>query len=179
MDIENREKLFKESVHRMIGFEWTMREEFIQYWTEPNKSGSKMKYEMERTWDLKRRLHRWENNQEQKGFKAPKDAVVHKMNVVPAKIPQSNIEKLDAFLERYCERSEDIKFQEFGYWYEFMKAEKLLRQFTKGEVFELLSVYDNDKQKCRCAAVQLTMNEYVNTGFTFSKRMQVRKQLTQ
>lgn len=35
---------------------------FFNYWREPNKSKSKMKFEQERTWDLKLRLERWVNN---------------------------------------------------------------------------------------------------------------------
>lgn len=32
---------------------------FADYWTEPNKSKSKMRFEMERTWDTVRRLRTW------------------------------------------------------------------------------------------------------------------------
>lgn len=35
---------------------------FYDYWSEPNKSHSKMRYEQEKTWDLNRRLARWANN---------------------------------------------------------------------------------------------------------------------
>lgn len=35
---------------------------FYDYWTEPNKSKTKMRFQMERTWDLERRLARWEKN---------------------------------------------------------------------------------------------------------------------
>ena len=35
---------------------------FYDYWTEPNKSKTKMRFQMERTWDLGRRLARWEKN---------------------------------------------------------------------------------------------------------------------
>ena len=42
--------------------------DFIEYWTEPNKSRSKMKFEMQNTWDTKRRLLRWDNN----NFNKPK-----------------------------------------------------------------------------------------------------------
>ena len=35
---------------------------FSLYWTELNKSKSKMRFEMERTWDLKRRVDRWVNS---------------------------------------------------------------------------------------------------------------------
>ena len=37
-------------------------EEFINYWTEENKSGTKMKFEMQPTWDTKRRIQRWAGN---------------------------------------------------------------------------------------------------------------------
>ena len=36
--------------------------EFIDYWTEPNKSGTKMKFELEKTWSLSRRLKKWKRN---------------------------------------------------------------------------------------------------------------------
>ncbi len=36
--------------------------EFFAYWTEPNKSKTKLRFEMERTWDISRRLKRWANN---------------------------------------------------------------------------------------------------------------------
>lgn len=39
-----------------------MVREFFNYWKEPNKSGSKMKYEMEVTWDINLRLLRWQKN---------------------------------------------------------------------------------------------------------------------
>ena len=35
---------------------------FYEYWTEPNKSGTKFKQELEKTWDLKRRLNTWAQN---------------------------------------------------------------------------------------------------------------------
>lgn len=37
-----------------------MIREFFDYWSEPNKSHSKMRFEQERTWDLSRRLQTWE-----------------------------------------------------------------------------------------------------------------------
>jgi len=36
--------------------------EFNAYWTEPNKSGTKFKQELEKTWDLERRLSTWAKN---------------------------------------------------------------------------------------------------------------------
>lgn len=39
-----------------------MIRKFFDYWTEPNKSKTKMRFELERTWDLSRRLSTWDNN---------------------------------------------------------------------------------------------------------------------
>jgi len=36
---------------------------FIDYWTEPNKSNTKMKFELNKTWSTKLRLNTWANNQ--------------------------------------------------------------------------------------------------------------------
>lgn len=38
---------------------------FFDYWSEPNKSNSKMRYELERTWDLSRRLGMWASRDNQ------------------------------------------------------------------------------------------------------------------
>lgn len=37
-------------------------EEFVLYWTEPNKSGTKVKWEQQSTFDVKRRLYTWLKN---------------------------------------------------------------------------------------------------------------------
>jgi hypothetical protein len=36
--------------------------EFYEYWIEPNKSKTKMRFEMEKTWDLNLRLKKWARN---------------------------------------------------------------------------------------------------------------------
>lgn len=38
---------------------------FFDYWSEPNKSNSKMRFELERTWDLARRLSTWASRDNQ------------------------------------------------------------------------------------------------------------------
>lgn len=52
---------------------------FISYWTEPNKSKTKMRFELEKTWDTKRRLQTWIRND--KKFN-PKETVGGKKEVV-------------------------------------------------------------------------------------------------
>lgn len=39
-----------------------MLNDFYEYWTEPNPSNTKMRFELQRTWDLNRRLARWARN---------------------------------------------------------------------------------------------------------------------
>lgn len=34
-------------------------QKFVLYWTEPNKSGTKVRWEMQRTFDVKRRIYTW------------------------------------------------------------------------------------------------------------------------
>ena len=63
MDINNKHKL-----------------DFIDYWTEPNKSGTKLRFELEKTWSIDRRLKRWNNssfNKEENGIKFPDYYDIH------------------------------------------------------------------------------------------------------
>lgn len=55
-----------------------MVREFYNYWSEPNKSNSKLRYEQEKTWDLSRRLARWSNhNKEYKSNEYKKNRQNH------------------------------------------------------------------------------------------------------
>jgi len=60
-NINMREKEFTEEVF-MSNLSSELCQEFIDYWTEPNTSKTKMKFELERTFDIKRRLTRWAKN---------------------------------------------------------------------------------------------------------------------
>jgi hypothetical protein len=42
--------------------------EFFGYWTEKNARG-KMKFQLEKTWETKKRMHRWQRNIEQREAK--------------------------------------------------------------------------------------------------------------
>ena len=54
--------LFKKQVFEFQSqYDLEMLEEFILYWTEPNKTKTKLKYQLEATWDMGRRLKRWAN----------------------------------------------------------------------------------------------------------------------
>lgn len=39
-----------------------MLQDFFDYWSEPNPSGTKMRFELQKTWDINRRLARWARN---------------------------------------------------------------------------------------------------------------------
>lgn len=55
-----REKFYQSLVPYVQKYGREMVRDFYDYWTEPNKSNSKMRFELERTWDLSRRLSTWE-----------------------------------------------------------------------------------------------------------------------
>ncbi|MGI6243901.1 MAG: hypothetical protein ACOYJK_10310, partial [Prevotella sp.] len=44
-----------------------MLNDFYEYWTEPNRSHTKMLFETKQTWDISRRLSRWERNSRKGG----------------------------------------------------------------------------------------------------------------
>jgi DNA replication protein DnaD len=59
----NRKNKFKESIKPFVlKFGKDMCNDFFAYWTEPNKSKTKMKFEMQKTWDVNLRLSKWNSN---------------------------------------------------------------------------------------------------------------------
>ena len=48
-------------------------DKFCDYWTERNKSGSKMLFELNKTWDTNRRLRRWVDSDFNKSKIVPKE----------------------------------------------------------------------------------------------------------
>ena len=73
---ENREAEFKEKCFvisneiKSIG-EGTVYS-FVDYWTESNMKGTRMKFEMQKTFDIKRRLNKWFNNEKEWNLKSEK-----------------------------------------------------------------------------------------------------------
>tara|TARA_R100001082_G_scaffold106036_1_gene78597 strand:+ start:153 stop:908 length:756 start_codon:yes stop_codon:yes gene_type:complete len=60
--IENRILDFKKSIQTIEGISDEDKENFFLYWTEKNKSGSRFRAEMERTFSIPLRLKRWSSN---------------------------------------------------------------------------------------------------------------------
>jgi len=173
MNIEERERDFMDKANRMISFPYEIRKEFIEYWTEPTPGGKKMRFEMEKTWDLSRRLHRWVNN----GFNKKSNIIIKPKMEEKSSIKE--VRELDELLEKYSQHPTSVPFREFGKYYDFLKTQKLLKPFSKMEVSDIQGAYGEDKFLCRCACVQLTIQGYVDSGFTFSKVFEVRQKLTQ
>jgi len=64
-DIKEREKEFMEEckrVNKKVGLDRVELLKFVDYFTEPTRSGKKMFFETKPTWSLSRRLHRWKNS---------------------------------------------------------------------------------------------------------------------
>jgi hypothetical protein len=51
---------------------------FVDYWTEPNKSNKKMKFELQQTWSTNLRLKTWAKNQ--KKWDRPKSQTMSKLD---------------------------------------------------------------------------------------------------
>ena len=93
--IKNKEQKFKSEVLQ-FNYPKEMLNEFINYWTEPNKSKTKLRYELQTTWDTSRRLGTWAKNTKQFTKKEPErkiykssnfDEVVKDDNITPGEMP--------------------------------------------------------------------------------------------
>lgn len=67
---KERKKVFENSlvpfvVSRGGIYQPQMIRAFFNYWTEKNKTGTKMRFEMEKTWETQKRLVTWSNNEKQ------------------------------------------------------------------------------------------------------------------
>lgn len=61
--IEQKREIFYQSLVPYVQeYGKTMVREFYDYWSELDKSGTKMRWETEKTWETKLRLARWHRN---------------------------------------------------------------------------------------------------------------------
>lgn len=70
-DIKNRKLKFSENINKFTDYSKKTLTDFFDYWSESNKSNTKMKFELQRTWDLNLRLKRWNKNDFNKTEKKP------------------------------------------------------------------------------------------------------------
>ena len=69
-DIEDRKLKFASTLEPFLQtYGKVFLNDFYKYWTEPNKSNTKFRAELEKTWDVERRLETWARND--KNFKPP------------------------------------------------------------------------------------------------------------
>lgn len=62
--LDKATKRFSDEVYS-YDYPQELQAEFIDYWTEPNRSKTKLRYELEKTFDISRRLKTWANRQKQ------------------------------------------------------------------------------------------------------------------
>lgn len=62
INILKRETNFINDVSLITEFNIELKENFCQYWCEPNSNKTKMRFEMEKIFDIKKRLSRWKSN---------------------------------------------------------------------------------------------------------------------
>lgn len=64
--LEKAREEFKTSIKPYVGkYGNDMCNDFFEYWSEPTQNGKKMRYQLEKTWEIGRRLARWNHNQKQ------------------------------------------------------------------------------------------------------------------
>src|SRR5688572_19799980 len=133
--IELREADFKREVFSHVSYPVKTLEAFYNYWSEPNKGNSKMRFELEKTWHTGRRLGTWLKNESvfDKSFNGTGQA-----KLLAKK--KKEFTGLDGFLDRYKNHPTGIKFEEFGKYYDQMKLDNLLCQMDKTMVDHLLEI---------------------------------------
>ena len=78
-----REGEFREQVAQHTQYPVEMLESFSDYWTESKPKGRKLKYEMQKTFDIERRLKTWNKNNDKFGTttkQSPIEQATHNIN---------------------------------------------------------------------------------------------------
>lgn len=66
---EDRALIFRDKVaEHLPKYKKEMLREFYDYWTEKNDGGRKMRFEMQKVFDIAKRLNTWKNNETKKGY---------------------------------------------------------------------------------------------------------------
>ena len=64
LSLKERQKMFYNELIPYVGkYTSVLLRSFFDYWSEPSQNGSKMRRELEKTWDTGKRLARWERNE--------------------------------------------------------------------------------------------------------------------
>lgn len=172
--IDLREADFKRAVNAFLKYPPDMRTEFIDYWTEPNKSGSRMRFEGEKTWDTGRRLARWASHDFGKGPKV-EAPVVHMSTKERMSEPKNDIERLDALLERFQKSHIPAKPEELAPFAKPITENELWpSSITKEQMDKAKIHYKNDPILVKSYFVERTLVYYISFGLTFSGAMKAK-----
>lgn len=83
-DIDSRKLKFAHTLKEFSNiYSREMLKDFYDYWTETNENGKKFKREMQRTWNLKRRLETWFKNENKFNTKKQSN---EKLNIITTEI---------------------------------------------------------------------------------------------
>lgn len=150
--LTDREQNFKNSVFRMIAFPRPVLQEFYDYWSEPNKSGSKMRWELEKTWDLKRRLTRWAANS--------------KVEIKPEKPVEQDktIAFLNERLSQYAKHPTEVSNESLMGLYDWMKVNGVLKLNQD----QVKIAREAGPEKGKGIAVKFFFENLMNKNKTFS-----------
>lgn len=120
-DLEKKQKDFYQSLVPFVKqYDKKMIRSFFDYWSEPNKSKTKIRWELEKTWDLKKRLDRWQLNDDKFSKKEKDGAAPTKPQVV--KTVDTDI---DFLLGRYMEGSLDQRLIKPEYYDRLVVRDKI------------------------------------------------------
>lgn len=187
--IEMREADFIREVNLHKVYPEDMRQAFISYWTEPNKSGSKMRFELERTWHTGRRLGTWDRNNFGNKSKTSNSSapVIHietrkpVQNEMPA--PKTDIENLDNALTHYKRSPKSWTVEAVMRWphlqdcYQAIKEKRLWPDTLKKGDVEKIRQENSDENYLKARIILLTFEWYGISGFLFSDTINARKNL--
>lgn len=179
--IEMREADFKTNVNLHKVYPQDLRDAFISYWTEPNKSGTKMRFELEKTWSTARRLGTWDrNNFGNKGSKTP----VITMHPVkkPDIAPESDVAKLDLLLIKYSNSPTlytiDIitrtwPAESINNCYQIIREYKLWDPTITKQDLEKVT----DEKRLKATVIVRTLDYYGVKGWGFQNTLDARQKL--
>ncbi len=89
--IEERQQEFGATLQQFLGqYGRETLGAFYRYWTEPNKSRTKLRFELERTWELERRLQTWASREKPQAAGGSRGA--HNLEEVKAFLQQQGAE---------------------------------------------------------------------------------------
>lgn len=131
--IRRRDEFYQQLVPSVATYPKAMIRDFFNYWSEANASRTKMKFELERTWDTKLRLTTWENK-ELLWKKGDSSGVDQSRKKAPAGLSKLQ-EDINYVYGRYLEDEITIRSVDWSHFNEIVKAELII--FSPDEVEDL------------------------------------------